>query len=187
MVLNDLSLRIEPLHTLGETGSDQRTLVVHYTSIATLISMLTSLARRESVSFRLYDSAHFNDPDEGNYLLRNLAEGGIFARHHDSPYDYVDNPPHAYVSSFILQQPDDDDLRDKADNLVFWRTYGREGQGCSLRLGVPTSLLRKVFYGTKEAATTIERLQPIVRELKPVLDIPNSAVRGLLERSFSRV
>ena len=43
---------------------------VHYTSISTLVSLLEKSGQGSNDYLRLYDSAHFNDPDEGRYLER---------------------------------------------------------------------------------------------------------------------
>jgi len=47
-------------------------LMTHYTSIHTLISMLQSASKGEENFLRMYDSAHSNDPDEGNFLTRDF-------------------------------------------------------------------------------------------------------------------
>ena len=172
-VANEFSLTIEPSHRLSQAQEEQETLVVHYTSIATLMSMFTSLADGKDVAFRLYDSAHFNDPDEGNYLVRKLLQSDTLTK--------TQNSSHAYVASFILGN------KDMADNLVFWRTYGREGQGCSMTLGITRSLLRRVFYGVKkEAEDTIKLLRPIVKELNPLLGPLVPDVRSDLEKYLSK-
>ena len=49
---------------------------VHYTSLSTLVSMLKKSADGSNDYLRMYDSAHFNDPDEGQYLVR-ISEGKL--------------------------------------------------------------------------------------------------------------
>jgi len=110
-------------------------LMTHYTSIHTLISMLQSASKGEENFLRMYDSAHSNDPDEGNFLTRD------FSKEHASLIS-----DHAYIASFVLSN---DKKGMGRDNLAFWRAYGRNGEGCSLSL--PASHLRqnlrKVRYG----------------------------------------
>ena len=113
--LTDMCPRIEERHKIEESQSK---VVIHYTSITALVSMLENVSKGDNKSpFRLYDSAHFNDPDEGNYLARNLLQ----------KYSWLGEKGvrHAYVASFILPNSE----KDISDNLVFWRTYGREGEG----------------------------------------------------------
>lgn len=56
-----------------------------------------------------------------------------------------------------------------SDNLVFWRTYGREGEGCSLKLQIPRDRLRKVLYGDCEVNSTWKDLGPVLDDLYPAL------------------
>ncbi len=141
--------------------------VVHYTSIGVLFKMLqehlqwsrspnkTEIPRP---CFRLYDSVHVNDLEEGTYLTNRLP----------SKYNWLNKTTmrHAYLSSFICTDQDG-----KAeDSLVFWRTYGGEGQGCSLRMALPTECLRRVLYGRQPAELALDRLLPVLATLDPLLD-----------------
>ena len=161
--------------------------VIHYTSIAALVSMLQDASKKEQErgdkepepeptpgdeksSLRLYDSVHLNDPDEGNY----------FARHFNLPekYDWMGKKDvsHAYIVSFILPNSKED----MSNNLIFWRTYGQEGEGCSLSLSVPRSRLQKVLYGTKEVKSTAEALMPVLDLLEPLVKIDNPLIQEKL-------
>ena len=77
------------------------------------------------------------------------------------------NTSHAYVVSFIIP----DAGFELSDDLMFWRTYGREGEGCSLVLSVPPSRLRKILYGR-------QHVQAARGVLLPFLDIINPLVTG---------
>ena len=75
-VLKNLLDKIENRHRLEEYEGGKKIRVIHYTSISTLVSMLQNASvDGRSASLRLYDSAHFNDPDEGKYFYRNLKAG----------------------------------------------------------------------------------------------------------------
>ena len=114
----------------------------------------------KETELRTYDSVHLNDPDEGHYLDRNIDWM--------KQYDWLRKSPprsHAYITSFII--PDSNNINDKkrkdmSDNLVFWRTYGKEGEGCSLSLRIPRHRLGKVLYGAGEAECTGRILYPVV-------------------------
>ena len=63
-----------------------------------------------------------------------------------------------------------------SDNLVFWRTYGREGRGCSLTLHIPQELkengqIQNVLYGVNKVRRTDDLLKRALETLKPILDI----------------
>jgi len=124
-------------HAISE--NEKSRLVTHYTSIHTLVSILLS-ASDEKVFLRMYDSVHSNDPGEGNFINRHLPK-----RYSSLIGDEV-SP--AYIASFVLSN---DERGNSKDNLAFWRTYGQDGEGCSLSL--PASHLRenlrKVRYGDK--------------------------------------
>lgn len=179
-----LKYLIDGRHKVEES---ENRFVIHYTSIATLVSMLKDASKNEQEKedtkpeiesppineksyLRLYDSVHLNDPDEGNYFFRNLNL---------SPkYDWLKEKEvrHAYITSFILPNSEND----MSDNLIFWRTYGEEGEGCSLSLYVPHSQLQEVLYGTKEVNSTAEALMPVLDLLDPLLEIDNSLIREQL-------
>ncbi len=171
-VLNDLYGRIKERHRVEERCEDDERPMkfTHYTSINTLVSMIQNTQTnknqeddsrdKKGSSLRLYDSAHFNDPDEGDYLIRTL---GI-----QEKYKWLREGriPHAYIASFIIP----DGKKDMDDNLVFWRAYGNEGEGCSLSLHIPTNRLYKVLYGRNKVEYTATILLPILDRLDELLD-----------------
>lgn len=160
-VLEFLFVEIEERHSLTDTKGDQYVYVIHYTGISNLVSMLRgALENKKKSSLRLYDSVHFNDPDEGNYFDRSLS----LSKGHNLLK--VDKALHAYITSFVLPHP----RKDMSDNLVFWRMYGREGTGCSLRLRVPRKRLQKVLYGVNKVKRTDELLQHSLDTLYPIVN-----------------
>ena len=112
-------------------------------------------------SLRLYDSAHLNDPDEGNFLIRSLDPEG--------KYNWISEGSiaHAYVTSFIIPKKD----KDMRDNLVFWRAYGSEGEGCSLTVHVPPQHLRRVVYDPVEVQDTVQKLLPTLQTIEPIVAV----------------
>lgn len=191
-VLRELRAQIEEPHMLNDAELGQPNVVVHYTSIATLVSMLKGAAEENSCSsLRLYDSNHFNDPDEGNFFDRNLCLDA------HNPYKQLDATysPHAYVASFIIphdnqEQSRNNAQRDMSDNLVFWRTYGYEGMGCSLTLVVPKNELRKVLYGRDAVRQTSSLLAPVLDSvdecLRPLFKLsPTADIQQQLKRTIA--
>ena len=200
VVLQDLRPEIEKLHKfhgLDENKDRENKFVIHYTSINTLVSMLQNAAKnRQNASLRLYDSTHFNDPDEGNYLVRNLLppnndldESNYLVRNLNSPkaYDWSNSTytDHAYIASFII--PDSDDNQNMSDNLIFWRTYGKEGEGCSLTLRIPRRRLRYVFYGVDEMKRTKQILCPVLDSLSPLTGITKRPIREEVREKLANI
>ena len=156
-VLNNLCI-----YKVEEPESEENNFVIHYTRITALVSMLKDARNRDKkFSFRLYDSVHLNDPDEGEYFTRN------FNLPRTKKYAWLGKKDlgHAYIASFIIP----DSKEDMSDKLLFWRTYGEEGEGCSLSLPIPRSKLQKVLYGPR-------CLTRAVKELKSVLDLLNPLI-----------
>lgn len=193
MVVSEIANEIESQHTLDTSG-----FVVHYTSISALVSMLQAQIDMETRkqtfdnlkntneelkelqigrggSLRLYDSAHSNDPAEGNYIFQELIRSG--------KHDWLSQSvaTHAYIASFIIPEYDPDKA---SDNLVFWRTYGREGEGCSLKLKVSTPKLRKVIYGGSELENTKDQLSIVLSILKPLGSIGNEDINQILSQAI---
>lgn len=174
-VMGEICGEISQRHMIEQEENGESIFVTHYTNIGTLFSMLQRAAKGEIASLRLYDSLHFNDPDEGYYFLRNLLTGHDWLRV-DRGYS-----SHAYIVSFVA--PSANSEKDSNDDLVFWRTYGREGEGCSLTVSVPKSRLRRVSYDAEEAKGAAEELLPALHTVKQLASV-NSEVRETLARAF---
>ena len=136
------------------------TQIVHYTSISVLKSILDRLLANDNVSLRAYDSVHLNDPSEGQYLLDFVPK----------EVDWLDDvnagtysAQHTYVASFIM-----DENGGVNDDLIFWRGYGNEGEGCSLSFTgeVERSNMWKVLYGDGEAQSTMDTIVRATDQLK---------------------
>ena len=170
-VLNNLRI-----HKVDESEIGEDKLVVHYTSIAALVSMLQDASKGNNKSFlRLYDSVHLNDPDEGNFFDRysNLPE----------KYDWLGNKEvsHAYITSFLLPKSEED----MSNKLLFWRTYGEEGDGCSLSIPVPRCQLQKVLYGPESVELTVKELGSVLDLLDPLLEIDKLSIRESIQKKLA--
>lgn len=166
-VLNNLHV-----YRIDESGIGEDKLVIHYTSIDALVSMLQDASKDSGKSsLRLYDSIHMNDPDEGNYFDRNFNP--------TKKYNWLGKKEvsHAYIASFILPKSEED----MSNQLLFWRTYGKEGEGCSLSLPVPRSGLQKVRYGIEGIECTVEELGSVLDLLDPLLKISRSIQKELAQ------
>lgn len=163
-------------HTLLGSRGKTRINVYHYTSVSVLFSMLQSAADGHNASLRLYDSVHLNDPAEGHILV------SYFEQEHDWIKLEPRHPSFAYIASFV--GPSADGTAHSTDkNLVFWLTYGRECEGCSLQLSIPRSQLKRVSYSADEAHKTGRALLPVLETIKPLADVSND-IRIILAKGF---
>lgn len=166
-VLESLFTPIESRHMLDSSEVKDDFFVIHYTGIDNLISMLSgAIEDNENSLLRLYDTVHLNDPDEGNYFDRYLK--------HSKDHELLPRSKahHAYIVSFILPQSE----KDMSDNLVFWRTYGKEGTGCSLKVPIHPTRLRKVLYGVENVECSDLQLSKTLETLKPLMSGSNAAI-----------
>lgn len=74
-----------------------------------------------------------------------------------------------------------------SDNLVFWRTYGREGEGCSLNLRIPRDRLRKVLYGANEVKRAGKLLRPVLDVLYPLVSIRKRLIKEKVQKELAEV
>ena len=178
-VIADAFTRIKEPH-LVNAGSEEELTVVHYTKVEVVVNMLRDHALGISSCLRMYDTFHSNDPGEGKYLTHNLDE----ATNNRLEELLGKSAPCAYVASFVSPRCESQ-VNDVSDNLMFWRTYGFEGAGCSLTVKIPRNRLFRVKYGRGEAKTGAEQVKNLVdamgvlksktlKSLDPVLDISST-------------
>ena len=163
-VISDLCSSIRKSHKITpETLNSQfGKKLVHYTSLNTIVTMLKKIKENQNDYLRMYDSSHFNDPDEGNYLLR-ISELPELNKLVD---DIEKQARPSYVASFVQSIEN----KDISDDLVFWRTYGDEGEGCSLTLmNRPVDQLKSIFYGKEKAKQTIERIEKVWKDIYNII------------------
>ena len=176
--LTEVVLEIKRLHEVEAESSDGTAKGVHYTTIGVLMQLLRSPGSASPGTIRLYDSMHLNDPDEGNYLPRRISLEPEFKWLEDPDEflarDEPDGPLNefAYLASFVAGDK-------AADNLVYWRTYGREGRGCSIVCSIDSKHMQKVRYGD-DVNRAIDMLRPVLSALTPVAAANEEKVAALL-------
>ena len=185
--LEEIVPLIKARHTLDTTSEKDMVRCVHYTSIFRLFNMLDI----ENEHLKLHDSVHLNDPDEGNYLLRNLDRCGKYDRIMPVivPHQETQELNSAYLMSFVVAK-NEDDIDDK---LVFWRTYGNEGKGCAITFSIESKYLRKVLYGN-DIDDTFNLLEPVLNAMSPLFgehfatdQIIQAKVRNVIATSLKAV
>ena len=157
--------------------------LVHYTTLGTLNSMLgvieaadekcrlaTRVRKRVaedrdgSVEYlRLYDTFSSNDPNEGGFFVNSADDTGSFRRRYNAVWSLFKDRSAAPAYETSLTYVGD---AAEADNLVFWRTYGREGTGCALAFPMACfegqGNLFRVRYGKGEAAACLKTLSDLL-------------------------
>ena len=161
-VFKDWFSEVNELHDLEENITH----IVHYTSLDMLISVLgrevelhdggktqNSKTIKTGEFIRMYDSFHLNDPSEGKYLVGFIKDRQYLNRNFQTH--------HSYIASFIISS--ENDINE--DRLEYWRAYGHEGRGCSIKIPVGNgnklnrSIFRRVIYGeelTKKSAKSLD-------------------------------
>ena len=215
MVTEFLALASQLASQIRQPHEHQRTpgstlSLAHYTSLDAVYQIVSSGPQGV---LRLYDSVHVNDPSEGAAtpegtsiadalgsitealgLVRSFSSGAV------SPIAYnAARFSTAYILSFLGTS----DEEDPGDQLDFWRSYGRDGRGCSFTFfpylsGWPTQLvagLRSVRYGIQEASDYSKEimlllkihnaLSSLVQDL-PELESALTAIHPSLEECFAR-
>ena len=165
---------------------DSTKFLAHYTTVDALFSMLSCSVERnrhfalsssgpteeldkDSGFLRMYDTYNCNDPQEGKFFLNAKPVSHRFSSSYPDLWElFLDRSRlPAYLTSFRAV-PKIEDI----DDLVFWRTYGKEGQGCAIVfpksfLDSSTPILR-VQYGKKSVRSTFDRLLSVFDSLTSV-------------------
>ena len=115
----------------------------------------------------MYDTFHSNDPNEGQYFTSSASDHHAFRTKHRNLWDLMISRSAlpAYVASFRGVSK-----LSEVDDLVYWRTYGREGAGCAIALPVSfipaEAPLHKVQYGPSDVESTLTHLSNVFDDLE---------------------
>lgn len=153
---------VEAALSVGPIESTSDLLVVHYTSLDTAIAILKAARDGESY-LRMYSASGFNDPTEGK-LFTSVAKEKSHTLAPFLPDDRDTDQNPAFVASFIrVDQSNGEQSQtvDPANDLLYWRIYGREGTGCSLQLSLAnmSGEIREVTYGEIDTADSIKSIE----------------------------
>ena len=194
--------------------------VIHYTGLNILYALIhkridpeEELARDKTDTdnvnvplenndcFRLYDTLHANDPDEGRYINRHWPEGtkwiwrttanSINSLGTSDTLENATGAPNHYDYAYYISFVRADKSRDMADNLVFWRTYGREGEGCAIQIPLRQFILKdscgnlqdntklplyEVLYGQKGVSKLMAFFEDVLRLVNEALSTDLSSI-----------
>ena len=158
--------------------------LVHYTTLEALFSMLgfkngsgdpVSLSGNSSAGaesddsrsgfLRLYDTFYSNDPNEGDFFVNSVEDAHRFRQGYKAIWDLFEtrSASPAYMTSLVCVE----DLKE-VDDLIFWRTYGREGSGCAIVFPIDRfkdeRALFKVQYGEDRVLDCLDALGRMLDE-----------------------
>ena len=139
--------------------------VIHYTTIQGMVKML------DKQQMRMYNADQANDPSEGSFFDTHLELPDRLA------WAQQETPSSAYIASFIIP----DFAGSLQDDLIYWRTYGNDGRGCSLKLLAPASNLYRVQYGAGAVTQTRRALIPVLDRLTPLAELDEGVAMLLSE------
>ena len=185
--------------------------LVHYSTIDALFSMLgigirngkpVLLSKQGNIDgnsqeprsefLRLYDTFYSNDPNEGYFFVNSVEEDNEFRERYRAIWDLFKrrSASPAYMTSLVCVES-----LDEVDDLVFWRTYGREGSGCALAIPIDRfkdeRALYQVQYGETEVVSCLGVLEEILdayiaingakqmQELESFAELPGVLATGL--------
>lgn len=119
---------------------------VHYTSWENMLKILDAEEAHGPV-FRMYNYEMANDPEEGNikpHKWRKFEDSARdLCREHAVEDGETNRKRSTYGCSFSTNG------KGVEDDLMFWRLYGGDGNGCSLKLGVVPRHIYRVRYMEK--------------------------------------
>ena len=168
--------------------------LAHYTSIDALFSILSCPIKHDSQFalstggapetpnkssgfLRMYDTFNSNDPNEGQFFVSSSRSHNRFSSQHPVLWTLIVERTRlpAYVASFRAVSR----LKD-VDDLVFWRTYGKNGQGCAIVFPVSfftaDTPAMQVQYGRQSVQLTLDNLSNVFNSLTSVKSLRNSAI-----------
>lgn len=146
-----LPITLRPLLTPASSAGlshlkddEENDFVVHYTTINAVVKMIRQVSRYEQrnkdqsgddtnipePAFRMYHIEGFNDPSEGVVADELLL----------SKFKWFQIPDRrksdAYICSFATPDKagNSKNGNEIGDNLMFWRLYGNNGMGCSIKI-----------------------------------------------------
>ena len=148
--------------------------LVHYTSMDNMFSILESMQKSEA-ALRMYSTENFNDPREGCAVY---DQEEIEKFHHTlkQNYDWLKEPLQtspeepktvgAYACCFSSP-------KDMGDDLLFWRLYGDDGKGCSIKTAASAfhkGIVPVEYVSTEEAEKIRNYMSDAIARLLEYLD-----------------
>ena len=168
--------------------------LAHYTSWESTLKMLD--VQKNGPMLRMYNYESANDPQEGSIKPREWARLEKRAKDLLDQYDPEGSEERTrggttYGCSFST------DGKDVQDDLMLWRLYGNDGEGCSLKLGSVLDGMYKVRYRDpsgkrsrkemEEDRSVRDRMDRLLTIGIEIIDGAPASEKGDAGRSIARV
>ena len=155
LTIRSLLDQIQYLTLYDDVSFMKKTNLVHYTTWDSALRMLNNINIADQAevhevakpNFRMYNYEHSNDPDEGRIKppelkeienkIIDLVESSKSGTDNDSWIEKMKTGTGTYGCSFSSGSSGIE------DDLTYWRLYGNDGKGCSLKI---SSALEKRIY-----------------------------------------
>lgn len=160
--------------------------LVHYTSWENMLKIL-DVEEGQHPLFRMYNYELANDPEEGDIkppIWEKLEEK---SNHLFSPYELESNDKKnrvesTYGCSFSTNRVDVE------DDLMLWRLYGGDGNGCALKLGTrPSGIYRVRYIKRGQKNDEISKDKDLNNRLECLLQSADTAINGVPISSRDKV
>ena len=169
-----LRVLVERLVLYDDRPEQHRGAFVHYTSWENMLSILAP--EEEDPLFRMYNYEFANDPEEGDIrpsMWREIENTSreIFGKYDPKLKSHQISQESTYGCSFSTGE------MDVEDDLMYWRLYGGDGNGCSIKLGVPPRGIYRVRYMEKgEQGDATAEITAVACKLNRLLACMDSAI-----------
>ena len=120
-----------------ETSDDH---LVHYTSWENALNMFRKKKnKKKKPVLRMYNYEQSNDPDEGGIRPEEWKEAERIVDSIDRNRDGDDGENNFEYSGNMYGCSFSSGGRGVEDDLTYWRMYGNDGEGCSLKITLPSA------------------------------------------------
>ena len=167
--------------------------LAHYTSWENILKMLDV---KEHPMLRMYNYESASDPEEGRVKPPEWAKlekkaKALLDRYDPEGSEERTRGGSTYGCSFSTNG------KDVQDDLMLWRLYGNDGEGCSLKLGMVLDGMYRVRYrdqGRKRSRKEVDEDRGVANRLDRLLTIGTETIerapiseKGEAGRSIARV
>ncbi len=149
--------------------------LAHYTSWENLLKIFDS-EKEECPVFRMYNYESANDPEEGKIMppeWRTLDReiSLLLRKYNPETEESRAQAGSTYGWSFSTND------KNIEDDLVFWRLYGNNGEGCSLKLGaMPDGMYRVRYRGGRRKSGEQAEDRQVAERVRKLLSIGRETI-----------
>ena len=151
--------------------------LAHYTSWENMLKML-DVEEGQCPLFRMYNYELANDPEEGDIKSPKWKQierkaRRLFGRRESNTNGVENREESTYGCSFSTNE------MGVEDDLMLWRLYGGDGNGCSLKLGIrPRGIYRVRYVARGKNNRETGKNKDVHRNVKCLLESVENAIKS---------